>query len=133
MPPSYQITRFGVMEWAKNELEHIGRIASVKNPNLQYSYAQHTVSGMLHLRDAIKQMIRKETSVSKRRDLQKLYGQVNRALQHLITEYHVQPNAIQACNTRKVLGSINNINWGTKKRHATQTKRKQMNRTRNKK
>jgi len=106
----------GVMEWAKSELEHIGRIATVKNPDLQYSYAQHTVSGMLHLRDALKQLIRKEKSVGVRRDLQKLYGQVNRAIQHLVTEYNINSNAIKKFNTRKVLGSVNNIKWGTRKR-----------------
>jgi hypothetical protein len=112
----------GVMEWAKNELEHIGRIASVKNPDLQYSYAQHTVSGMLHLRDAIKQLIRKEKSAGVRNDLRKLYGQVNRALQHLVTEYHINSNAIKRFNTRKVLGPMNNIKWGTKKRRTMKKK-----------
>jgi hypothetical protein len=115
----------GITEWAKNELEHIGRIASVKNPDLQYSYAQHTVSGMLHLRDALKQLIRKEKSASVRNDLQKLYGQVNRALQHLVTEYNINSNAIKKFNTRKVLGSINNIKWGTQKRRTRYTNRKQ--------
>ena len=100
------------MEWAKSELEHIGRIASVKNPDLQYSYAQHTVSGMLHLRDALKQLIRKEKSAGVRHDLQKLYGQVHRAIQHLVTEYHINSKPIKKFNTRKVLGSINNIKWG---------------------
>jgi hypothetical protein len=94
MPPSYETTQMGVIAWAKNELEHIGRIASTKNPDLQYSYAQHTVSAMLHLRDAIKQMIRKEKSVGMRNDLRKLYGQVKRALQHLVTQYNVKSNAI---------------------------------------
>jgi len=122
MPPSYQITRMGVSEWAKNELEHIGRIAAVKNPDLQYSYAQHTVSGMLHLRDAIKQLIRKEKSAGVRNDLRKLYGQVNRALQHLVTEYNINSNAIKRFNTRKVLGSVNNIKWGKQKRRTYKKK-----------
>jgi hypothetical protein len=104
------------MEWAKSELEHIGRIATVKNSDLQYSYAQHTVSGMLHLRDAIKQLIRKEKSAGVRNDLRKLYGQVHRALQHLVTEYNINSNAIKKFNTRKVLGPVNNIKWGTQKR-----------------
>ena len=122
MPPSYQITRMGVAEWAKSELEHIGRIAAVKNPDLQYSYAQHTVSGMLHLRDAIKQLIRKEKSAGVRNDLQKLHGQVHRALQHLVTEYNINSNAIKKFNTRKVLGPINNIRWGTRKRRTYKKK-----------
>ena len=116
MPPSYETTQMGVMAWAKNELEHIGRIASTKNPDLQYSYAQHTVSAMLHLRDAIKQMIRKEKSMGVRNDLQKLYDQVKRALQHLITQYNIKSNAIKKFNTRKVLGPISNIKWGTRHR-----------------
>ena len=112
----------GIMEWAKNELEHIGRIASVKNPDLQYAYAQHTVSGMLHLRDALKQLIRKEKSVGTRHDLQNLYGQVHRALQHLVTEYNINSNAIKKFNTRKVLGPIHNIKWGTRKRRTYKKK-----------
>jgi hypothetical protein len=112
----------GVSEWAASELEHIGRIAAVKNPDLQYSYAQHTVSGMLHLRDAIKQLIRKEKSAGVRNDLRKLYGQVNRALQHLITEYNINSNAIKRFNTRKVLGSVNNIKWGKQKRRTYKKK-----------
>lgn len=123
MPPSYNITRMGVSEWATSELEHIGRIASMKNPDLQYSYAQHTASGMLHLRDALKQLIRKEKSVSARRELQKLYGQVHRALQHLVTEYNINSNAIKQFNTRHVLGPVNNIKWGTRKHRAGQKQR----------
>ena len=123
MPPSYEITRFGVMEWANHELEHIGRIAAVENKDLQYAYAQHTVSGMLHLRDALKQLSKEETCVSKRKELQKLYGQVHRALQHLVTEYNIPSNAIKKFNTRNVLGPINNINWGTKKRRTRHNRR----------
>jgi hypothetical protein len=33
------------MEWAKSELEHVGRIAAVEDPDIQYSYAQSTVNG----------------------------------------------------------------------------------------
>lgn len=122
MPPSYQTTRMGVMEWAKQELEHIGRIAGVKNPDLQYAYAQHTVIGMLHLRDALKQLIRKEKSAGVRHDLQKLYGQVHRALQHLVTEYNIKSNAIKKFNTRKVLGPVNNIKWGRQTRRNNKKK-----------
>lgn len=110
------------MEWATSELEHIGRIAAVKNPDLQYAYAQHTVSGMLHLRDALKQLIRKEKSAGTRNDLRKLYGQVHRAIQHLVTEYNINANAIKKFNTRKVLGPVNNIKWGTKKRRTYKKK-----------
>jgi hypothetical protein len=112
----------GIMEWAKSELEHIGRIAAVKNPDLQYAYAQHTVSGMLHLRDALKQLIRKEKSAGVRNDLRKLYGQVHRAIQHLVTEYHINANAIKKFNTRKVLGSVNNIKWGKQTRRNNKKK-----------
>ena len=39
--------------WKQHELAHVGRIAAMKDKDLQYSYALSTVNGMVHLRDAI--------------------------------------------------------------------------------
>lgn len=44
--PHYDTTFQGVMKWAESELEHVGRIVSLEDPDLQYSYALSTVNGM---------------------------------------------------------------------------------------
>ena len=114
MPPSpkkYKSTINGVNMWAQSELEHIGRIASVEDPDLQYAYALSTVNGMLHLRNAIYELMEDDAYLNKKNDLSTLYNQVNKALQHLVIEYKVERQTIQQFNTRAVLGNIGNINW----------------------
>ena len=117
MPPSpkmYKTTMKGVFGWAQGELEHVGRIATVEDPDIQYSYAMSTVNGMLHLRNAIYELIKHNAYSQNREDLIKLYSQVNRAVQHLITEYKVDGETIKQFNTRHVLGNIMNLNWPAK-------------------
>jgi len=114
MPPSaklYKTTVNGVFNWAKSELGHVGRIAAVEDPDIQYSYALSTVNGMLHLRDAIYELLHDAAYESDKHDLQRVYDQVNRAVQHLITEYKVERRTIERFNTRHVLGSIRNLRW----------------------
>lgn len=116
MPPSpkkYKSTIRGVNIWAESELEHIGRIAAVEDPDLQYAYALSTVNGMLHLRNAIYELMEDATYLNKKSDLSVLYNKVNKALQHLVTEYKVERQTIQQFNTRAVLGNIGNINWNS--------------------
>jgi hypothetical protein len=113
-PKMYKTTINGVFGWAKGELEHVGRIAAVEDPDVQYSYALSTVNGMLHLRNAIYELTNGDEYVEHRVDLNKLYGQVNRAVQHLITEYKVDGKTIKQFNTRKVLGNITNLKWSAK-------------------
>ena len=114
MPPSpkkYKTTVNGVSAWAKNELEHIGRIATVEDPDLQYSYALSTVNGMLHLRNAIFELLHDDAYQQHEHDLQRLYEQVNFAVQRLIIEYNVERRTIERFNTRQVLGNIRNLRW----------------------
>lgn len=110
-PKKYNTTINGVFGWAKGELEHIGRIATVEDPDIQYSYALSTVNGMLHLRNAIYELTNGDKYAQHRVDLNKLYGQVNRAVQHLITEYQVDDETITKFNTRRVLGNIGDLHW----------------------
>lgn len=114
MPPSpreYKTTVAGVSAWAKNELEHVGRIATVEDPDLRYSYALSTVNGMLHLRNAVYELLHDGAYQQHERDLQRLYDQVNRAVQHLINDYDVDRGTIERFNTRHVLGNIRNLGW----------------------
>jgi hypothetical protein len=114
MPPSrkkFHSTLSGVSGWAMGELEHVGRIAAVEDPDLQYTYAKSTVDGMLHLRNAIYELINDNSYSRHFEDLNRLYGQVNRAVQHLITEYNIEKETIVNFNTRGVLGNVNNLQW----------------------
>lgn len=105
MVHKYNTTVNGVMEWAKNELEHVGRIAAVEDPDLQYSYAQSTVNGMMHLRDALFQMVKDPKYSEKKRDLLKTHDNVVRVIKHLIKDYKVKVSDIKRFNTRKVLSN----------------------------
>ena len=114
MPPSpklYKSTFSGVSEWAKSELEHVGRIATVQDPDLQYSYALSTVNGMLHLRNAIYELYKDPNYAGQKTELYRLYYGVQRALQNLITEYRVNKKTLENFNTRKVLGDLDDLKW----------------------
>jgi hypothetical protein len=102
----YDTTPQYVMHWAKSELEHIGRIASIKDKDLQYSYAQSTVNGMAHLKDAIFQLVNDKGYIDHKKELLVLHGKVIRAMKHLIKEYDVNLNEIRNFNTRKVLSNF---------------------------
>lgn len=99
----YQATMGGVLAWANSELEHVGRIAGVKDKDLQYSYALSTVNGMMHLRDALFELVNDKDYEWKRTELLRTHDQVVRVLKHLIREYRVNLGTIKAFNTRHVL------------------------------
>lgn len=99
----YQATMTGVLAWANSELEHVGRIAGVKDKDLQYSYALSTVNGMMHLRDALFELVKDKDYAWKRTELLRTHDQVVRVLKHLIREYRVNLGTIKAFNTRHVL------------------------------
>jgi len=101
----------GVFGWAQGELEHVGRIAAVEDRDIQYSYALSTVNGMLHLRNAIYELLHDGAYQQHENDLQRLYNQVNRAVQHLIKDYNVERRTIERFNTRQVLGNIRDLRW----------------------
>jgi hypothetical protein len=102
----YDVTARGVMEWAKSELEHVGRIASVKDADLQYSYAMSTVYGMAHLKDALKQLVDDDDYKHKRADLLKLHDAVIRVMKKLVGDYEINLDAIRAFNERSVLSNL---------------------------
>lgn len=98
-----------VRQWAAAELGHVGRIVAVEDPDIQYAYAQSTVNGMLHLRNAIYELMHDKAYSMCKEDLGRLYGQVNRAVTHLIKDFNVDLAAIKAFNTHGVLGNISNV------------------------
>ena len=97
------------MQWAKHELNAIGRIISIEDPDIQYSYAMSTLYGMLHLRNALNELVNDSAYSVQREDLQRTYQEVNRAIKHLIKDFSLDVNTAQIFNTKKVLGSLNNI------------------------
>ena len=105
----YNTTVQGVMQWANAELEHVGRIAAVKNRDIQYSYAMSTVYGMLFLRDALYEMVNNPEYAHAKVDLLKTHDSVVRVIKKLIKDYKVKLEAIKAFNTRHVLTSLNSL------------------------
>ena len=110
MEHKYHATAKGVMKWAESELEHMGRIAAIEDPDLQYSYAQSTVNGMMHLRDALVELVEDPDYADKKTDLLRVHDQVVRALKHLIKDYDVNLDDIKKFNTRGVLSGFNYLN-----------------------
>jgi len=106
-PKEYHPTVKGVFEWANSELEHVGRIASVEDSDLQYSYAMSTVNGMAYLKDAIYELVTDPKYSTHKEDLLRLHGAVIRTMKHLVKDYKTDLNAIKAFNTRKVLSNRN--------------------------
>jgi hypothetical protein len=103
MKKQYNTTAHGLMMWAQGELEHVGRIAAVSDKDIQYSYAQSTLYGMAHLKDAIYQYVNKFPQCPMKYDLLTAHDQVIRVMQHLKDEYYLNLDDIRAFNTRKVL------------------------------
>uniref|UniRef100_A0A6C0K7S6 Uncharacterized protein n=1 Tax=viral metagenome TaxID=1070528 RepID=A0A6C0K7S6_9ZZZZ len=106
-PKQYHPTVKGIFEWANAELEHVGRIVSVEDPDLQYSYAMSTVNGMAYLKDAIYELVNDPKYSTHKEDLLRLHGAVIRTMKHLVKDFKIDLNAIKAFNTRKVLSNRN--------------------------
>ena len=112
----YESTVKGTMAWANSELEHVGRIASVKDKDLQYSYALSTVNGMAHLHDALLELARDPSYNHEYPEIARTHNQVVRVMKHLIREYKINLNTIRAFNTRKVLSDFSYLKYkGTHK------------------
>jgi hypothetical protein len=105
----YKLTSMGVMKWAEHELRHVGRIVSVEDPDIQYSYAMSTLYGMLHLKKALTEMVNDSAYSVQREDLQRTLNQVVRTIKHLIKDFSLDLNVIQAFNTKKILGDLANV------------------------
>ena len=119
----YETTANGAMMWAKSELEHVGRIAGVKDKDLQYSYAMSTLYGMAHLKDALYELVTDPAYKHHKQDLLRTHDTVIRVMKHLCKEYKLNLNAIRAFNERKVLSNLSYLTKGTKTRSNRKSKR----------
>ena len=126
----YESTVKGTMAWANSELEHVGRIASVKDKDLQYSYALSTVNGMAHLRDALYQLVKDPSYRAHSMDLLRTHDAVIRVMKHLIREYKVNLDTIRMFNTRKVLTDFSYLKNAKGKAKATRKANKSRRGTR---
>ena len=106
-PKQYHATVKGILEWANSELEHVGRIVSVEDPDLQYSYAMSTVNGMAYLKDALYELVNDPKYSTHKEDLLRVHGAVIRTMKHLVKDFKIDLTAIKAFNTRKVLSNSN--------------------------
>jgi len=106
-PKQYHPTVKAIFEWANGELEHVGRIVAVEDPDLQYSYAMSTVNGMAYLKDAIYELVNDPKYAMHKEDLLRLHGSVIRAMKHLVKDFKIDLTAIKAFNTKKVLSNRN--------------------------
>jgi protein-tyrosine-phosphatase len=112
----YDITVHSAMEWAKSELEHVGRIVSMKDHKLQYAYAMSTLNGMAHLKDALFELVNDPDYKTHKKDLLKTHGQVIRTMKHLVKDFKLDLNAIRAFNTGKTLSNLDYLKSGSKTR-----------------
>jgi hypothetical protein len=101
----YKSNKFGLMKWAESELEHVGRIASVEDKDLQYSYALSTINGMAHLKDALAEAV-KSGEKHHRQDLLRTHDAVIRVMKQLVKTYKINLDTIRAFNTRHVLSNL---------------------------
>jgi hypothetical protein len=104
----YEKTCKDLAMWKEHELSHVGRIAAVKDKDLQYSYALSTVNGMMHLRDALyEKVVDPKTIEHHRLMVQRDHDAVVRVIQHLIKDYGIDVEAIRKFNVRNVLRPFN--------------------------
>jgi hypothetical protein len=106
MKKQYNTTAKGLMMWAQSELEHVGRIAAVSDKDIQYSYAQSTIYGMAHLKDAIYQYVNKYPDSPMKNDLLTIHAQVIHVMQHMKDEYDIDLEPIKKFNVRHVLSPL---------------------------
>ena len=106
-PKEYHPTVRGVLEWANSELEHVGRIVSVEDTDLQYSYALSNVNGMAYLIVALYELVNDSKYSAHKEDLLRVHGAVIRTMKHLVKDFNIDLDAIKAFNTRKVLSNRN--------------------------
>lgn len=74
----------------------------MRDPDLQYAYAQSTANSMMHLQDAMAELL-EDPRYCQNPDLKKVFGVITRALNELIRRYKVDVAAIRRFNTRHVL------------------------------
>ncbi len=132
-PKSYHMTMKGVMKWAAHEIKSVGWIVGVKDPDIQYAYAQSTVNGMLHLRDALFEMINDPAYAQQKEELTRMHDKVVRVVKHLIKDFNVNLEDIKRFNTRQVLSDLSYLknNSATNNTLKNRKSRKSRKNTRN--
>lgn len=101
--------------WANSELEHVGRIIAVEDPNLQYAYALSTLNGMAHLKDAIFEYISDNPKSHMKNDLLVIHEKVVRVMKHLIKDFDLDISTIEAFNTKGTLSTLNYLRVSRRK------------------
>lgn len=114
-PFKYNPTAKGLMMWANSELEHVGRIIAVEDPNLQYAYALSTLNGMAHLKDAIFEYISDNPKSHMKNDLLVIHEKVVRVMKHLIKDFDLDISTIEAFNTKGTLSTLNYLRVSRRK------------------
>ena len=127
-PKKYHATVKGILEWANSELEHVGRIVSVEDPDLQYSYAMSTVNGMAYLKDALYELVNDPKYSTHKEDLLRVHGAVIRTMKHLVKDFNIDLTAIKAFNTKKVLSNSNFTYLKNTKRKTRSSRKTRRNR-----
>ena len=123
-PKKYNPTAKGLMKWAEHELKHVGKIAAVEDPDIQYSYALSTVNGMAHLKDALFERVSAETEERHKKDLLITHDKVIRVMKHLVKEYGLDVKAIEDFNVKKVLSPLTYLKGGRRAtRRSSRTRR----------
>ncbi len=120
----YETTFQSLMMWANSELEHVGRIVSVKDADLQYSYAMSTLNGMAHLKDALYEMLQDPAYKHHHEDVRRTHDAVIRVMKHLRADFNLNLNTIRAFNTRKTLSNLSYLESKRKKSRKTRKQRK---------
>ena len=128
----YDTTVQGVMGWANSELEHIGRIVSLEDPDIAYSYAQSTVYSMAHLKDALFQMVNDDAYEHHKKDLLTVHAKVIKAMKHLIKDFDLDLEAVKAFNTRDVLSNLSYLKNSNTRRNNNKKNNKNSNKNNNK-
>ena len=122
MTKDYDITVHAVMQWAKHALHSVGCLVGTKDKDIQYAYAQSVVNGMLHLRDALYQLVTNPAYARQKVDLLKTHDEVVRVIKHLIKDFHVSLAEIKRFNTHHVLSDLSYLKSG-KTNRKTRTRR----------
>lgn len=123
----YDITVKSAMMWANSELEHVGRIVSVRDPDLQYAYAMSTLNGMAHLKDALYELVQDPAYEQHKQDLQKTHDAVVRTMKHLKKDFDLDLDTIRAFNTR---GTLSDLSYLEDSANAQEGGRRRLRKTR---
>jgi hypothetical protein len=65
---------------------------------------------MLHLRDALFELVNDPNYVTHKEELQRTHDKVVRVVKHLIKDFNVNLEEIKTFNTRHVLGNLSYLN-----------------------